>query len=253
MNRLREALRQKAPLLGIGVTLNDMQVTEALGSLFDFVWIDMEHTGMSCEQARSHLIAARAAGCAAAVRIACNDPVLAKPVLDMLPDAVVFPQVGNLEDARKAIAACYYSPRGNRGWGPLRAQRYGLADAQTLLDAEDDTAFPILQIENQAFMADLDAILALPRLGAVCVGPCDLSGSLNKLCQLRDTELLTQFDAIAAAAQRQGVPLMVSMGFDPQAVAEWIARGARILQVGSDLGCMVAEAARMLAAMQTLH
>lgn len=252
MNLLRERLWSRPYLLGGGVCLNDPQVSEALGQVYDFLWVDMEHTGMTCEVVREHLIAARAAGCAAVVRIPWNDPVLAKPVLDMGPAGVVFPQVGGLEDAKRAIDACRYPPRGYRGWGPIRALEYGLTDGGAYRAAESDLIFPILQVENLSFLRDLEQILQLEGLGAVCVGPCDLSASLGRLGDLHHRDVRALFDQIGAAAQAFGIPLMVSLGYDRDAAEVWALRGARLLQVGSDYSYMLAEARRQTETMREI-
>lgn len=250
MNRLKERLNAGSPLIGGGITLDDPRITELLGQVYDFLWIDMEHTGMSCASVARHLIAARAADCPAVVRIAWNDPVLAKPIVDLGPDGIVFPQVGGLEDAKRALAACFYPPEGVRGWGPIRALNYGLADAAAY--REDQELFPILQLENLDFFRDLDEILELQRLGAVCVGPCDLSAALGKLCQLQDPELLSLLDIIAEKAKQHAVPLMVSLGYDETNLRQWLGRGADMLQLGSDYGYMLKAAKQELAAVRAL-
>lgn len=250
MNRLKKRLNAGGPLIGGGITLDDPRITEMLGQVYDFLWIDMEHTGMSCASVSRHLIAARAAGCPAVVRIAWNDPVLAKPIVDLGPDGIVFPQVADIEDAKRALAACSYPPDGVRGWGPIRALNYGLADAAAY--REDQELFPILQLENLDFFRDLDKILELKNLGAICVGPCDLSAALGKLCQLQDPDLLTILDTVAEKTRQHGVPLMVSLGYDETNLRQWLDRGADMVQLGSDYGCMLKAAQQELAAARTM-
>ena len=63
INRMREKLRAGEIALGIGVSLTDSCVTEAIAPSVDFVWIDLEHNAMSMESMLRHLIAARAGGC----------------------------------------------------------------------------------------------------------------------------------------------------------------------------------------------
>ena len=80
---------------------------------------------MSLEQLQLHIIAAKASGVASVARIPWNDPVRLKPVLEMGPDGVVLSMVNSYEEALAAVRAFLYPPRGNRGYGPQRASRFG--------------------------------------------------------------------------------------------------------------------------------
>ena len=60
------------------------------------------------------------------VRPAWNDTVLIKRVLDIGAQSVLIPYVQNAEEAKAAVAAVRYPPRGVRGVAAAsRASRYG--------------------------------------------------------------------------------------------------------------------------------
>lgn len=125
--KIREKMRRREFILGTNTTFNDACVTELLGDCgFDFIWIDMEHTTITKDSAVQHLIACRASGAASFVRIPWNDPVLAKPILDMGADGIIIPQIRSYDEAVAAVAAMKYPPKGVRGWAPVRASDYGL-------------------------------------------------------------------------------------------------------------------------------
>ncbi len=48
-NSFREKIRSGEVSLGTNITFTDPTVTEALCSLLDFVWIDMEHNALTLE------------------------------------------------------------------------------------------------------------------------------------------------------------------------------------------------------------
>ena len=83
----REKLRRGQVCLGTVISLTDPTVTEALCPLFDFLWIDMEHSVLSLEAVQAHVMAAKGSGTSTLVRVPWNDPVLIKPVLDLVPRA----------------------------------------------------------------------------------------------------------------------------------------------------------------------
>src|SRR5581483_11399947 len=101
MYKAGQTFRQKLEMgrrcLGPGIALSDPAVTEALGAIADFVWIDLEHSTIGPESLLAHLIAARAAGTASLVRVAGSDVTLIKPVLDAGADGIIVPQVRSAE------------------------------------------------------------------------------------------------------------------------------------------------------------
>ena len=58
-NKFRDIIRRGEVSLGTTTTFVDSTVTEALCSLLDFVWIDMEHNALSLETVQAHLMAAK--------------------------------------------------------------------------------------------------------------------------------------------------------------------------------------------------
>jgi hypothetical protein len=53
IQRMREKLRAGKIVLGVGISLSDPTVTEAIAPSVDFVWIDLEHNALSAEEKMS--------------------------------------------------------------------------------------------------------------------------------------------------------------------------------------------------------
>lgn len=243
-NLMRKKLKEKKFLIGTGVNLRDPAVSEMLGSIYDFLWIDGEHSWMSNGDIFNHIISARATGCVSMVRIPWNDPVLAKPILEMGPDCIVFPQIHSVEEAKAAIAACTYPPKGIRGWGPNRAVNYGLIPSEKYLSESEDRIFKILQVESKDCVDCLDEIAQLEGLDCLCVGPMDLSGSLGKLTKLQDELVREYFDRIGEVAQKYNIPLMVSYAYDEKEIEDWRKRGVNIFGVSNEFASLLMESQR---------
>jgi len=239
-------LSRKKVLLGTGIHVRDPIFSEMLGEQYDFLWIDMEHTWLDKGHVLDHIIACRAAGAASVVRIPWNDPVLAKPILEMGPDAIVFPQICNLKEARHAIEACLYPPCGKRGWGAIRARDYGWLSAQTYIKEEKERTFIIIQVENIECLEELDKIAELDGLGAICVGPMDMSASINKLTQCNDPEVVAMYDKMGEIMKRHDIPFMVSMGYNEEEIMAWHDRGVRIFHISGELQFIEIESKRQL-------
>ena len=146
--RIEKKIKNGGTLFGTHVFCGAPPLTEAISLAgFDMIWIDMEHTAIGIESLQNNLIAARAGGTPAFVRIPWNDKVLAKPVIDMGPEGIIFPYIRSADDARAAVASCEYPPAGERGYGPLRALDYGRITQTDFVDAVYRKMWRIIQIE----------------------------------------------------------------------------------------------------------
>ena len=180
------------------------------------------------------------------VRVAWNDPVLVKPVLDLGAAGVIVPMIRTVEEARRAVAACLYPPEGLRGYGPRRPSHYGRFAGAEFCAAANRTVLPIVQIEHTEAVQHIDAILAVPGLASIVLGPNDLSGSLGHMGDPAHPDVQRAIDTVIARARRAGVPVGVGMGDDPAALAGWAERGVQWLTMGSDCTLLI-RAARQVA------
>ena len=116
---------------------------------FDAVWIDTEHTAIDKQDLLHSVIALNGYGAAAIVRIPWNDPVLAKPVLEMGVDGMIFPYVRSADEVRTAGQVAHLqtalappTETGVAGTGVVGLIRGG-QPGKTLLIRADMDALPI--------------------------------------------------------------------------------------------------------------
>jgi 2-dehydro-3-deoxyglucarate aldolase/4-hydroxy-2-oxoheptanedioate aldolase len=235
LTSIKEKIQAGKLVLGTHIKTAECTVAELFGLAgFDFVWIDGEHAPLDKQSIQNHIIAAHAGGAAAFCRVAWNDPVLAKPILELGPDGIVFPMIKTGEEARRAVAACTYPPKGTRGYGPSRAIHYGLMPTDKYLEEVEGSFWKIMQIEDVKAVENLDEILSVEGVDAIVVGMSDLSGSLGVLQQITHPEVLRLLDVIAEKTRKSGKPLGISMGFNMDMVKAWRRRGASWMAVGGD-------------------
>lgn len=245
--RIKDKIAEGKPVIGSHVSLTDSVVSEIIGLAgFDFLWIDTEHSSIDKKDLLLHLISCREAGAAAFVRVPWNDPVLVKPVLEMGPDGIVFPFIRTAEDAKRAVSTCTYPPAGVRGFGPLRATKYGLIDTQQYIKESGDLIWKIMQIEHVEAVENLEEILAVEGVDSIVVGSNDLSGSIGLLGQTGHQEVKKLMDRIGETARKFTKPLGVSMGYNLEAIKEWISRGISWIGVGGDCGFLMTSARNTL-------
>ena len=223
--------------LGGVVTLSDLSVSELAGDLgLDFIWIDTEHAPHTVDGVMRHIIAARGTGCAPFVRVRANDPMLIKTYLDLAPAAIIVPMVNSAEEAEMAVEACRYPLRGRRGCGVRRAVRYGTCDFFDYVRESEVNPLVVVQIEHIDAVKNLDRILKVPGVGSVCIGPCDLSGSMGILNQMENEELNRVLDEICRKTRAAGMMLGTAAGGFPR----WKERGVNWFAGTSDWGAMAA-------------
>lgn len=250
--KFRDKLNRGQVCLGSFITCTDATITEALTSISDFVWIDTEHNAQSLETVQAHLIATRGTDTAALVRVPWNDPALIKPVLDIGADGIIVPFVRTAEDVAQAVAACRYPPEGIRGYGPRRANGYGRVSGAEYCRLANQTVFIVVQIEHIDAVHNLDAILAVPGLTSITVGPNDLAGSMGFMGQPNHPEVVGVIETIVAKTRQTSVYASVSVGGPAAEFAAWARRGAQWLPVGGDLSYMLAQASQVEAQVRAL-
>ena len=237
--KFREKIRRGETCLGVGVAFVDATATEALCSIYDSVWIDAEHQPFSLETVQAHVMATRGSDTVPLVRVAWNDPVIIKPVLDIGVGGIIVPMVKTAEEARQAVAACRYPPEGIRGYGPRRLYHYPSMTQQEFVKFANEEIIVIVQIEHIDAVNDLEEILAVPGLTGIVVGSNDLSASMGLLGQPRHPDVLKAIDTVIAKAKNSDVFAGMSIGHDPDIVVEWFNKGIQWVSAGEDISLMM--------------
>lgn len=235
MNPLRQKLEKGEKIRGTLVSTTDPAMCEIMGNIgYDCVWIDMEHTYMSHKDVLCHLNAARSVGIPAIVRVPQNDLTTTKRVLEMGPDGVIFPMVRSAEELKALIDMTVYPPHGNRGFGPLRAIRYGADDAVEYTRKTSFEMCRFVQIEHIDFIEDLEEVLKIPYVDGFIFGPNDLSGSLG--------DFLNVFGEKTEAAMKKAITILkkhnkvigIAGGLTDQEIKNWSAFQPDMLFAGAD-------------------
>jgi 4-hydroxy-2-oxoheptanedioate aldolase len=171
---------------------------------FDYACIDLQHGLVGYETAVQMLQALDLGASAPVVRVPWNEPGIIGRMLDAGAMSIIVPMVNSPAEARAAVAACRYAPAGARSFGPLRpflrdgARYYGTANAEVAC---------IPMIETAQAVAGLDAILDVPGIDAVYVGPADLSITLGLPPGNNDdrAEFVAALERIVAACRARGI------------------------------------------------
>ncbi len=242
MNGLRNMIESNEKIRGAIVSLTDPCLCEIIGNAgFDCVWIDMEHTYMTCKDVLCHLNAARSVGIPSLVRVTQDDLTITKKVLEMGPDAILFPMVRTADEVRKLIDMTLYPPYGNRGFGPMRAIGYGAYDAGEYVRKTSFDICRFVQIEHIDFIEELDEILKIPYIDGFIFGPNDLSGSLGEMLDVYSEKTVSQMKKAIEKLKSNNKCFGIACGMDESVIEFWAKFEPDMLFAGADWNYCIAK------------
>lgn len=235
LERLEAKIRSGNTPFGCGQIFGEPAITEQLGrNGFDLIWLDQEHTSCTIEQIRLQIQMCELTGMVSFVRMRDHQPSTVKPVLEMAPDGVIFPMVNTKEQAEQVVSACLYPPKGIRGFGPMRAHRYGTIPLDEYVRDIDKCFWRIMQIEHIQAVENLEDILKVEGVSGIAVGPNDLAASIGHLGDTSHPEVVKLMDEIAAICRKNGTIFGVSIGGKVEDMVAWKERGVSWIEVGLD-------------------
>jgi len=166
------------------------------------------------------------------VRAPWNDTVLIKRLLDVGVQTLLLPYVQNEAEARRAVAAVRYPPRGVRGVSTnSRANRFGRV-TDYFKRAEDEICL-ILQMESRSALAQLEQIAAIDGVDGLFIGPQDLAADLGHLANPAHPEVQAVIADAIPRMKKTGKAAGI-LAFVEADARKWIEHGARFVAVTSD-------------------
>jgi len=235
-NALRAIWEQHGAALGGWLTVPSGVSAEIMAHAgFDWVCVDMQHGLIGDAQMLQMLQGVASAPSVPLVRVPRNEPGIIGKCLDAGAWGIIVPMVNSREEAEAAVAACRYAPLGIRSYGPLRAN-YS-AGPGYFARANDQVAC-IVMVETRVAVDNVEAIVSVPGVDAVYIGPADLSITLG-LSPAPDHDEAIFTDALACvldACQRHDV--VPGIAGNAHTAVKRLAQGFRLVEVASDAGLL---------------
>ena len=171
------------------------------------------------------------------VRVPWNEPGIIGKALDGGAWGIVCPMVNNAAEAKALANAALYPPIGKRSNGPIRAAAYG--EASSYQSTANDEVLVIPMIETQEGIDNIDAILSVPGISGIYIGPSDMGFSLG-LVPILDREeplILGIYEKLLASCKKHGKFAGIHNGTAAYA-ARMIGMGFRFVTIANDSGLM---------------
>ena len=240
----RQRLRQREQLIGTWVKTPSPIVCEVLAKTpLDVVCLDAEHAPFDRGSLDQCLLALRAGGMPALVRVPSAAAEHVLNALDCGATGIVAPHVTAVDQAA-AIAQSAHFGAGGRGYaGSTRAAGYtSKAMADHLADSAAESAV-IVQIEDLEALEHIDEIAALDAVDCLFIGRIDLTVALGAASPA-DPEVLAAVERICEAGDKAGRAVGMFVG-DTKEVPRWQEAGASFFLLSSDHG-FILQGARAL-------
>ncbi len=233
---LKNKLKKRELTIGSWITIGHTVVAEIMArSGYDWLTVDMEHSAITLDIAQDLIRVIELCGVVPLVRVGENVPNLIKRVMDAGAHGVIVPMVNSKDDAEKAVASVQYPPKGFRGVGLARAQKYG-ADCEGYKKWNEQESIVIVQIEHIKAVENLEDILSVEGVDGFIIGPYDLSGSLGVPGQFDHPEMVKALNRVKDVSEKMNV----LSGFhvippEVEAFQEKIREGYKFIAHGLDI------------------
>ncbi len=247
-NKVKQAWAEGRAVINGWLAIPDGFAAETMAQAgWDSLTVDLQHgvqdylSMVRCFQAiQSHPVLPM-------VRVPWNEPGIVGKVLDAGAYGVICPMINTAEEARKFISYCKYPPMGARSNGPIRAAIYGTAGSYQSTANDEILCLPM--IETQEAVDNLGAILDVPGIDAVYIGPSDLGFSMGLVPKLdRDEpQIMKIYETILAETKKRGQKACVHC-MAPDYARKMIEMGFSLVTLGNDSGIMLTAAQAAVAA-----
>jgi 4-hydroxy-2-oxoheptanedioate aldolase len=244
-NAFKHAIRAGQQQIGLWVSLASAYSAEIVaGSGFDWLLLDGEHSPNDPPRILEQLHAASAyASVSPIVRPAWNEKVLIKRYLDVGTQSFLIPYVQSADEARSAVEAVRYPPKGVRGVaGTTRASRFGRI-ADYARHAEEEICM-LVQIETRPGLDALEAIARTDGIDGVFIGPADLAAGLGHLGEIAHPEVQSAIKDAIARIRACGKPAGI-LATDETSARRYMEWGTTFTAVGLDAMILAKETEKL--------
>ena len=245
-NPFKRALRAARAQIGLWSSLSSNYTVEVIaGAGFDWILLDTEHSPSELENLLTQLQAAAPYATHPVVRVAWNDMVTIKRVLDVGAQSLLVPYVSSAAEAKNAVTYTRYPPGGVRGVaGTTRATRFGRIKDYARRAHEEICL--LVQVETEQALQSIEAICAVDGVDGVFIGPADLHASLGHTGEIANPKVKPLIDDAIRRIRKCGKAPGILTPNEADA-RHWLECGALFVAVGADVG-ILARGAEALAA-----
>lgn len=234
-NRVKRALSNgevvAGPIIAEARSIGTVKLMAREG--FDFLFLDMEHALFDWETILTLVQYSLLADIVPFVRVTDLQYALVARALDTGARGVIIPRVETAAQVADAVSFAKYPPLGRRGAGGDGRMGYERLTAAEAVEVSNAETMLIVQVETQTGLDNLEAMVEVPGVDVICVGPQDLSISLGVPGNFGHPTFVEALRGLVETCSRHGV---VSGMVEREAVdlKRWYDLGMRFFCCGTD-------------------
>ena len=233
---LKQTLKEGGRVFGTMITHGQsprwIPVLSGVG--LDYAVIDTEHNPRGRAELGDYLTMFNTSGVVPIVRIPIPDSHYVTMAMDAGAQGVLAPYCETVEQVREVVAAAKWRPLKGEAVDRVVAAGDHVSDAtRAYLEERNRNSIAIIGIESVAAVNNLDAILGVPGIDGIFVGPNDMSISLGYPDQYDRPEYRETVKTVIDKSEAKGVATLVHHQ-TPELSTYWIEQGARFVLHGTD-------------------
>ncbi|MBT6277134.1 MAG: aldolase [Chromatiales bacterium] len=244
-NAAKDKLARGELVLGLSIRLlrTPDAAKIAKASDHDFLFIDMEHSGLSFESVVDMSVAALDSGVTPVVRVIGHEHWQASRVLDCGAMGVVIPHVDTAAQAQRAVDACLFAPLGHRSMsGGYPHFDYESLSPAKAAQAHNEQVLLAVMLETPTAIANAEEIAAVPGIDVLHVGTNDLLAEMGLHGQFEHPRVTESFARVMEACERHGKVAGLGGVRDLALGQRYLQMGFRFMTTNADLSFLIAAA-----------
>ena len=250
-NNILDLWKSGDPVINGWLSIPNSFTAEAMSKLgWDSVTIDLQHGQSDYSSSISMLQGISNGKATPLARVPWNEPGIIMKMLDLGALGIIAPMINTREECEKFVSYCYYPPKGQRSFGPMRAQ---LTYGKDYYDKANDNIITLAMIETKEAVNNLDEILSVPDLNGVYIGPADMSISfgLKPKFDVREDPIYSNIQLISKKAEEYNKIAGIHNGTTKYA-KEMIDIGYKFVTIASDFRFMSSHAQNIVDEMKSV-
>lgn len=237
MNKTIKIFSENKFVINGWLSIPNSFTAEAMSKMgWDSLTVDMQHGQNDYNISISMLQAISNSDVTPYVRVPWNEPGIIMRMLDLGVLGIIAPMINTKDECEKFVSYCNYPPLGQRSFGPMRAQ---LIYGNNYYNIANKNIVTLAMIETKEAVDNIDAILSVPNLTGVYIGPGDMSSSygLKPQFDITDDPIYSNIKMIVKKAKEKGKIAGIHNG-TPAYAKKMIELGYQFVTVSSDFRSM---------------
>tara|TARA_Y100000590_G_scaffold195977_2_gene222534 strand:- start:220 stop:1005 length:786 start_codon:yes stop_codon:yes gene_type:complete len=250
-NSLLKLWQEGKPVVNGWLSIPNSFTAEAMSKMgWDSLTIDLQH-GQNDYSTSIAMLQGISNGTATPLaRVPWNEAGIIMKILDIGALGIIAPMINTKEECERFVSYCYYPPKGQRSFGPMRAQ---LTYGDEYFAQANENIITMAMIETEQAVSNLDAIMSVPELTGVYIGPADMSISygMQPKFDVKENPVYSKIQLVAETAKKHNKIAGIHNGSVSYS-KEMIDIGFKFITIGSEFRFMSMHAKNIIDEMKNL-